>query len=227
MSLSLLLSVPHAGTEVPAEVAAYCALTPEQIVADGDEGAAEIYALAADVAAHVTAHVARAVVDLNRAPDDRSRDGAIKTHTCWEELVWDPELPAELAAALIDTYWRPYHRRLSRLSATGRSLFGVDGHTMAAHGPRRAPTPEHNGPRPASATPTAPARKRGSKPCRTRWPAGWTTRSRSTAPSVAATSPAPTPPRCPGCRSSSPAPRSPPRRPSAKPSSAHSPNSAA
>ncbi|MCY4102717.1 MAG: hypothetical protein OXG55_05545 [bacterium] len=37
MSLSLLLSVPHAGTEVPAEVAAYCALTPEQIVADGDE----------------------------------------------------------------------------------------------------------------------------------------------------------------------------------------------
>ena len=139
MSLSLLLSVPHAGTEVPAEVAAYCALTPEQIVADGDEGAAEIYALAAEVAAHVTAHVARAVVDLNRAPDDRSRDGAIKTHTCWEELVWDPELPAELAAALIDTYWRPYHRRLSRLSATGRFLFGVDGHTMAAHGPPAGP----------------------------------------------------------------------------------------
>lgn len=31
MTLPLLLSVPHAGTDVPAEVVDYCALTPEQI----------------------------------------------------------------------------------------------------------------------------------------------------------------------------------------------------
>ena len=139
MSLPLLLSVPHAGTDVPAEVAAYCVLTPEQIVADGDEGAAEIYALADRVAAHVTTTVARAVVDLNRAPDDFSRDGAIKTHTCWEEPVWDPRLPAERAAALIDTYWRPYHERLRDLGASGGFLLAVDGHTMAAHGPPVGP----------------------------------------------------------------------------------------
>ena len=139
MSLPLLLSVPHAGTEVPTEVAAYCALTPEQIIADGDEGAADIYALADEVSAHVTTTVARAVVDLNRASDDFSRDGAIKTHTCWEVPVWDPPLPPELANVLIDTYWRPYHEQLRDLGTSGRFLLGVDGHTMAAHGPPVGP----------------------------------------------------------------------------------------
>lgn len=139
MSLPLLLSVPHAGTEVPAEVAAHWALTPEQIVADGDEGAAELYSLADEVSAHVTTTVARAVVDLNRAPDDFSRDGAIKTHTCWEEPVWDPPLPPELADALIEDHWRPYHERLRHLGTSGRFLLGVDGHTMAAHGPPVGP----------------------------------------------------------------------------------------
>ena len=139
MRLPLLLSVPHAGTEVPAEVAPYCALTPEQIIADGDKEAADIYALADEVATHVTTTVARAVVDLNRAPDDFSRDGAIKTHTCWEVPVWDPPLPPGLAAALIGDHWQPYHERLRDLGTSGRFLLGVDGHTMAAHGPPVGP----------------------------------------------------------------------------------------
>ena len=83
MSLPLLLSVPHAGVEVPAEAEAHCILTPAQIAADGDEGAAEIYALADKVEGHITTHVARAIVDLNRAPDDFGPDGVVKTRTCW------------------------------------------------------------------------------------------------------------------------------------------------
>ena len=43
MKLPLLLSVPHAGLQVPPEAASYCVLTPRQIEEDGDEGAAEIY----------------------------------------------------------------------------------------------------------------------------------------------------------------------------------------
>ena len=139
MSLPLLLSVPHAGTEVPSEVADYCALTPEQIVADGDEGAAAVYTLADEVDTHVTTTVARAVVDLNRAPDDFRRDGVVKTHTCWEVPVWEPALPAELAATLVDRYWRPYHERLRELGSSRRFLLGVDCHTMAAHGPPVGP----------------------------------------------------------------------------------------
>ena len=139
MILPLLLSVPHAGTEVPREVAGFCALTPEEIAADGDEGAAEIYALAGEVDCHVTTTIARAVVDLNRPPDDFRRDGVIKTHTCWEVPVWDPALPPQFAEELIDNYWRPYHQRLRDLGSSGRFLLGVDGHTMAAYGPPIGP----------------------------------------------------------------------------------------
>ncbi len=139
MTLPLLLSVPHAGWAVPPEVAGFCALTPEEIAADGDEGAAEIYALAGEMDCHVTTTVARAVVDLNRPPDDFRRDGVIKTQTCWEVPVWDPVLPPQLAEKLIDNHWRPYHKRLRDLGNSGRFLLGVDGHTMAAYGPPVGP----------------------------------------------------------------------------------------
>ena len=71
MRLPLLLSVLHAGLGVPPEAEAYCALTPEQIAEDGDEGAAEIYDLHSVVTAFHTTDVARAIVDMNRSEDDR------------------------------------------------------------------------------------------------------------------------------------------------------------
>lgn len=139
MTLPLLLSVPHAGTEIPIEAKPYCALTSSQIVADGDEGAAEIYALADHVEAHVTTTVARAIIDLNRAPDDFGTDGVVKTHTCWQEPVYSPFPPEETVQALIERYWKPYHQQLQDLGASGRFLLGVDGHTMAAQGPPVGP----------------------------------------------------------------------------------------
>ena len=139
MVLPLLLSVPHAGTEVPPEAEPYCILTPAQIAADGDESAAEIYALADHVETHMTTDVARAIVDLNRAPDDFRPDGVIKTHTCWQESVYSSFPPAEVVQGLLDRYWQPYHRQLQEHSASGRHLLGVDGHTMAAVGPLVGP----------------------------------------------------------------------------------------
>ena len=88
MKLPLLLSLPHAGLRVPDEVAHLCTLTEREIAEDGDEGAAAIYDLAGDVDAFVTTDVARAIVDLNRAVDDRRRDGVVKTHTCWDVPIY-------------------------------------------------------------------------------------------------------------------------------------------
>ena len=48
-ALPILASVPHAGLRVPAEVAPRCRLTPQQIARDGDEHAAAIYDIAAEV----------------------------------------------------------------------------------------------------------------------------------------------------------------------------------
>lgn len=137
MSLPLLISVPHAGLKVPSEVESICALTEEQIVQDGDEGAAEIYSIRDQVAAFVTTDVARAFVDVNRAEDDRRADGVIKTHTIWEIPVYSQDLSEELVETLLRKYYRPYHRDLSRLARKAR--LGVDCHTMAAVGPPIGP----------------------------------------------------------------------------------------
>lgn len=140
MSLPLLISAPHAGLRVPPEAEPHCILTPTEIERDGDEGAAEIYAIRDAVAAYVTTDVARAIVDLNRAEDDRATDGVVKTHTCWQVPVYGRPLPDTVIESLLAKYYRPYHARLTELSQSGVRL-GVDCHTMAAHGPPIGPDP--------------------------------------------------------------------------------------
>jgi len=139
MTLPLLISVPHAGLEVPPEVRDACILTPEEIAADGDEGAAEIYAIEPDVTAFVTTHVARAFVDQNRSEDDRRKDGVVKTHTCWDVPVYREPLGADVVERLLARYHRPYHARLRQRAPD--VVFGLDCHTMAAHGPPVGPDP--------------------------------------------------------------------------------------
>jgi N-formylglutamate deformylase len=138
LKLPLLLSVPHAGLRVPPEAEPYCILTEQQIIEDGDEGAAEIYDLASEVAAFVTTDVPRAIVDVNRAEDDRRADGVVKTHTIWNVPVYGGPLPEGVVSALLDGYYRPYHAQLTeRVSSETR--LGIDCHTMAAKGPPIGP----------------------------------------------------------------------------------------
>lgn len=140
MRLPLLISVPHAGLTIPPEARSYCILTPEQVAKDGDEQAAEIYDFSDRVAAYVTSPIARAIVDLNRAVDDRRSDGVVKTHTCWNEPVYDPFPPEDVIESLLRNYYHPYHEHL-RQSAGADLLLGVDCHTMAAKGPPIGPDP--------------------------------------------------------------------------------------
>lgn len=140
MKLPLLASVPHAGWRVPPEAEPYCILTPKEIEEDGDVGAREIYAISDAVDAFQTTEIARAIVDLNRAADDRRRDGVVKTHTCWNVPVYREPLPEDVVSALLERYYHPYHERLRELARSGVKL-GVDCHTMAAEGPPVGPDP--------------------------------------------------------------------------------------
>jgi N-formylglutamate deformylase len=136
--LPLLLSVPHAGTVVAPEVREICLLTLDDIERDGDEGAAEIYRpLEAEVTALVTTPIARAIVDQNRAADDFSYDGVLKTHTCWRIPIYRRPLTEDESKQLLDNHYRPYHAAL--VSATRDVLAGIDCHTMAAVAPPVAP----------------------------------------------------------------------------------------
>lgn len=141
MTLPFLLSVPHAGLRVPPEAEPFCKLKVQEIVEDGDEGAAEIYDLASEVEALVTTDIARAIVDLNRAEDDRRRDGVVKTHTCWNVPVYSEPPSGSLIKALLENHYYPYHERLGDLGRVGSSRLGIDCHTMAAKGPPVGPDP--------------------------------------------------------------------------------------
>jgi len=140
MTLPLLISVPHAGLRVPPEVEDLCVLDKEEIIRDGDEGACRVYhPLKAEVSAYVTTDIARAIVDMNRAEGDRRKDGAVKTHTCWDVPVYGKALDQRIARTLIEQYHRPYHKALTRFAKD--VILGVDCHTMAAEGPPIGPDP--------------------------------------------------------------------------------------
>jgi formiminoglutamase len=133
--------VPHAGLRVPEEAKPYCILSPHDIAADSDGGAAEIYDLSHLVSAYQTTDIARAIVDLNRAEGDRRADGVVKTHTCWNVPVYDPFPPEQVVESLIERYHRPYHSRLADAASKSGVLLGVDCHTMAEEGPPVGPDP--------------------------------------------------------------------------------------
>jgi len=140
MALPILMSVPHAGLRVPEIMASACLLSPAQIAKDGDEHAAAIYDIASEVKHYVTTDVARAVVDLNRAEDDRRPDGVVKTHTCFKAPVWREPLDEQVVEALLAAHHRPYHASLTELARRDVGL-AVDCHTMLAVGPPIGPGP--------------------------------------------------------------------------------------
>jgi len=137
VSLPLLISVPHAGRQVPPEVKRINLLSVEQIIEDGDEGAHEVYAIQDEVMAFVTTNIARAYVDMNREEDDRGSDGVVKTKTIYQVPIYLHPLQEKHIHMLLTRYYLPYHRKLSRLA--NDIVLGIDCHTMAAEAPPISP----------------------------------------------------------------------------------------
>ena len=136
----VIISIPHAGLEVPQEVRKINRLSINQIQDDSDSGASEIYRpLKSEVSALVTTEIARAFVDVNRAETDFSKDGVIKTHTSFNEEIYNEFPEKTLIKSLIEKYYRPYHANITRFSKD--LLAGLDCHTMAEIGPLVSPDP--------------------------------------------------------------------------------------
>lgn len=143
-SIPLLVSLPHDGSEIPAELAAR--MQPESRSApDTDWFVSRLYAFARDMGASVLVpRHSRYVVDLNRPPDDTSLyPGQNSTGLCPAvrfdgQPVYLPgqePSPAEVAQR-VQTYWQPYHAalqaELARLrQAHGRVLLW-EGHSIRA-----------------------------------------------------------------------------------------------
>lgn len=142
MKLPFFISVPHGSLKIPDEIKDICLLSTEDIRKDSDEEAVEIYSsLKDEVLDIIMADVARAAVDLNRAPHDIGGDGVIKTHTCYNTPVYNKFPDEQLISLLIEKYYTPYHEKLrSAARVTGLKL-GIDCHTMLDIGPPVGPDP--------------------------------------------------------------------------------------
>ncbi len=143
----LLVSVPHDGTAVPADIAAR--LTPEaRRVPDTDWHIARLYAFARELGASIIVPKhSRYVIDLNRGEDDVSLyPGQNTTGLCpvvrfsGEPVYLPGQEPSEdEVRARVDTYWRPYHGalrvELARIHAAhGRAVLW-EGHSIRGEVP--------------------------------------------------------------------------------------------
>jgi N-formylglutamate deformylase len=144
----LLVSFPHAGTEIPVELEAR--MTPEALQrADVDWHLPQLYAFVREMGAStIAARFARHVIDLNRPPEDTSLypgqdvTGLLPIDTFRKQPLYRPgqtPTPAEAEERRI-RYWQPYHdalaAELNRLRALHGSVVLWEAHSIASVMPR-------------------------------------------------------------------------------------------
>ncbi len=145
----LVISVPHAGTGLPPELASQ--LTPLALtVPDTDWHVGELYGFAAALGTTViVARQSRYLIDLNRPPDDAALyTAAPQTGLCpalsfaGEPLYLDGRaaVPAAEAARRRTLYWQPYHAELRAQLNAARAKHGyallLDAHSIRSVVPR-------------------------------------------------------------------------------------------
>lgn len=131
----ILLSVPHCGTQFPAEIKGQ--FVPDLIAApdDTDWYVNQLYDFAPSLGITlISAVYSRWVIDLNRDPEDKPlyTDGRIITGLCpVTNFLGDPiyldrrdHLEAEEIKRRLDKYYTPYHDKLRELLADLKSEFG-------------------------------------------------------------------------------------------------------
>jgi N-formylglutamate deformylase len=144
----LLVSIPHTGTEIPADVSARFApgVSP---IADTDWHLHHLYDFVPELGAHtIYARFGRAVADLNRPATGgalyagRDETTVVPTSTfSGERLYRDGQEPtATEIEERIETVWRPYHVRVREILEDMRARSGkavlFDAHSIKSEVPR-------------------------------------------------------------------------------------------
>ena len=147
-SIPLLVSMPHAGTDIPDDIAAR--LTPAALArADTDWHLPQLYAMAEALGAStLAARWSRYTIDLNRPPENTNlypgldTTGLCPVDTFAREPLYLPGMaPGEAdVQARLARYWQPYHdtlrTELARLLALHGRVVLWDAHSIASQVPR-------------------------------------------------------------------------------------------
>jgi N-formylglutamate deformylase len=145
----LLISLPHVGTEIPAEIAAQ--LVPRALASeDSDWHLERLYRPLAEAlgASLIVPRYSRYVIDLNRPPDDQplypgasGGTGLVPTRFFTDDPLYreGAEPDAAAIAARREAYWQPYHdalaAELARLRAEHGHALLFDGHSIRSELP--------------------------------------------------------------------------------------------
>lgn len=141
----LIVSIPHAGTTIPAEIAASL-VSHDLAIHDADWFIPELYAFATDLGATIVrTDISRTAIDVNRDPSGVSLyPGQATTGLCPTETFDDVALyhpggaphAAEIARRRL-TYFAPYHEALAaeidRLRLIHPRILLYDAHSIRSH----------------------------------------------------------------------------------------------
>ena len=149
--LPLLISVPHGGRQIPHEIRDRIALTEKEVFDDGDAFTRDLYNFRDDALAYIDTPIARAFIDLNRAPNERppeNPDGVVKTVTVNQCAVYKSgRFPSEpLIQTLLKNYYFPYHQVLDALQSNTTIKLALDCHSMLAMSPPISEVPGQSRP---------------------------------------------------------------------------------
>ena len=143
----LIVSVPHAGTEIPEGISGLCSAPLARH--DADHHVGKLYAFACEMGATlIETAISRSVIDVNRDPSGASLyPGQVTTGLCPVETFAGVPLyaagaePDEAEIARRQThYFDPYHAALqaqiARLRAAHPAVVLYDAHSIRSHVPR-------------------------------------------------------------------------------------------
>ena len=148
----VVVSIPHAGTTIPAKERPYYHVDADTLLQDGDLYTDVLYAGAVQHGATVVSTpYSRFVVDLNRLPDDLSplsaadatekhdagyyrERGVLWAVTTHADRIYTEPLQADVVTRRLEQYYHPYHAALAHELSRLRDRFGfailMDAHSM-------------------------------------------------------------------------------------------------
>ena len=139
MKYPFLISIPHGGVEIPAEVTGRFALSEKEISWSCDPSTRTLFDFGRSVEATLDTGISRMVIDLNRPPlplPPKDPDGIIKTRTVDGQPVYLPgQLPdLPLIHRLMMRWYFPYHQRIDELIDRYPVRIAFDCHSMLPYG---------------------------------------------------------------------------------------------
>lgn len=143
----LIISIPHAGTKIPDSIFGRFSNAGKKLP-DTDWFVPRLYEFAKDIGVYmIVASYSRYIIDLNRPPDDKTLYENDKATGLIPKVLFDG---SQLYAAeepfteedinnRLETYWRPYHAKLSDTLAEIKEEHGYallyDAHSIASRVP--------------------------------------------------------------------------------------------